>query len=192
MLTIPRRNLQVASLQTDFQEVEIFDVIHPRFRTPEQYKKSLSNDGSYESQHPELFLPDRIVYLDGVMQSRRYGEAAYHESLVHPAMFANPNPEYVAIIGGGEGATLREVLKHDTVKQVTMIEIDKGMVDMSRKYLPEWSYCGNIAGSTESCFDDPRVKVYYQDAIQWFIDHFTPGKESREENFLDVIIMDAL
>ena len=181
----------MASLQTEFQEVEIFDVIHPRFRTVEQYKKSISNDGSYESQHPELFLPDRIVYLDGVMQSRRYGEAAYHESLVHPAMFANPNPEYVAIIGGGEGATLREVLKHDTLKQVIMIEIDKGMVDMSRKYLPEWSYCGNIAGSTESCFDDPRVKVYYRDAVAWFIDNYTPGKET-EEPKLDVIIMDAL
>ena len=97
-----------------------------------------------------------------------------------------------AIIGGGEGATLREVLKHDTVKQVIMIEIDKGMVDVSREYLPEWSYCGHIAGSTESCFDDPRVKVYYHDAIQWFVDHFSPEKETREEPNLDVIIMDAL
>jgi spermidine synthase len=183
---------QIASVKTEFQEVEIYDVIHPRFRTVEQYRKSLSNDGSYESQHPELFLPDRIVYLDGVMQSRRYGEASYHESLVHPGMFANPNPEYVAIIGGGEGATLREVLKHDTIKQVIMIEIDEGMVDVSRKFLPEWSYCGNILGSTESCFDDPRVKVYHQDAIQWFIDHYSPGKQTGEEPKLDVIIMDAL
>ncbi|CAB9507856.1 Polyamine aminopropyltransferase [Seminavis robusta] len=183
---------QIAAVKTDFQDVEIFDLIHPRFRTVEQYQKSISNDGSYESKHPELFLPDRIVYLDGVMQSRRYGEAAYHESLVHPAMFANPNPEYVAIIGGGEGATLREVLKHDTLKQVIMIEIDKGMVDMSKKYLPDWNYCGNIAGSTESCFDDPRATVYYQDAIQWFIDHYSPGKESGKEPKLDVIIMDAL
>lgn len=167
-------------------------MIHPRFRSVEQYERSLSNDGSYESKHPELFLPDRIVYLDGVMQSRRYGEAAYHESLVHPAMFANENPQYVAIIGGGEGATLREILKHDTVKQVTMIEIDKGMVDMSREYLPEWSDCSDIVGSTDSCFDDPRVRVYYQDAIAWFIDNFTPGNENDTENDFDVIIMDAL
>lgn len=183
---------QIAALKTGFQDVEIFDIIHPRFRTPEQYQRSLSNDGSYESQHPELFLPDRIVFLDGVTQSRRYGEAAYHETLVHPAMFSNPNPEYVAIIGGGEGATLREVLKHKTVKQVIMIEIDKGMVDMSRKYLPEWSYCGNLVGSTASCFDDPRVTVYYQDAVKWFIDQYSPEKESREGPALDVIIMDAL
>lgn len=178
-------------METEFQMVEIYDLIHPRFRTVEQYEKSLSNDGSYESKHPELFLPDRIVYLDGVLQSRRYGEAAYHESLVHPAMFAHENPQHVAIIGGGEGATLREVLKHDTVKQVTMIEIDKGMVDMSRQHLSDWSDCSDIVGSADSCFDDPRVRVYYQDAIQWFIDNFAPGSESKEED-LDVIIMDAL
>lgn len=183
--------LQIASLRTEYQEVEIYDIIHPRFRTVEQYKKSISNDGSYESKHPELFLPDRIVYLDGVIQSRRYGEAAYHESLVHPAMFANANPEYVAIIGGGEGATLREVLKHDTVKQVIMIEIDKEMVGISKEYLPEWSYCGNIAGSKESCFDDHRVQVFYQNAIQWFIDHYSSEAESREALKLDVVIMDA-
>ena len=94
--------------------------------------------------------------------------------------------------GGGEGATLREVLKHDTVKQVIMIEIDKGMVDMSRQYLPEWSDCSNIVGSTASCFDDPRVTVFYQDAVAWFIDNYTPGKETKAHPVLDVIIMDAL
>jgi spermidine synthase len=146
---------------------------------------------SYESTHPELFEPDRIVFLDGVLQSRRSGDAAYHEALVHPAMFTHRNPERVAIIGGGEGATLREVLKHNTVEKVVMVEIDEQMVRLSREYLPSWSDCSVIVGSSRNCFDDPRSEVHYTDAFQWFIDRFPTSGERAEEPF-DVIIMDAL
>eukprot|EP00957_Ditylum_brightwellii_P099091 7547158-Ditylum_brightwellii.AAC.1 len=59
------------------------------------------------------------------------------------------DPKNVAIIGGGEGATLREVLKHDTVEKCTMVEIDELMVTTSRKYLKEWSDCSDIVGSEE-------------------------------------------
>jgi spermidine synthase len=106
-------------------------------------------------------------------------------------MFAHSNPQRVAIIGGGEGATLREVLKHSTVEKVMMIEIDKGMVDLSRQYLPSWSDCSNIDGGTSSCFDDPRVEIHYMDAFQWFIDTFPVDSPSHECPF-DLIIMDAL
>ena len=166
-------------------------MLRPNKQTVEAYKKSLKDDGSYESNNPELFEPDRIVYLDGVLQSRRSGEAAYHETLIHPSMFAHKNPKRVAIIGGGEGASLREVLKHKTVENVTMIEIDKMMVDASRKFLPSWSDCSMLKGSVKSCFDDSRVEVQYRDAFQWFIDNFPAGKSALVEAF-DVIIMDAL
>ncbi|EEC45064.1 predicted protein, partial [Phaeodactylum tricornutum CCAP 1055/1] len=66
--------------------------------------------------------------LDNVVQSRRFGDAAYHEALVHPSLFLHPNPKRVAILGGGEGATLREILKHDTIEEVVMVEIDSGIV----------------------------------------------------------------
>lgn len=148
-------------------------------------------DGSYESQNPELFEPDRIVFLDGILQSRRSGDAAYHESLVHPGMFAHPNPKRVAIVGGGEGATLREVLKHSTVEEVVMIEIDKKMVDLSKEYLPFWSDCSQLIGSADYCFDDPRVDAYFEDAFKWFINRFSPDATIEAEKF-DVIIMDAL
>lgn len=186
---------QVASVETEYQHIEIYDVIHPRFNSLEAYERSLSNDGSYESQHPELFRPDRIVYLDGVMQSRRYGDAGYHEALVHPAMFAHPNPQNVIIIGGGEGATLREVLKHNTVKNVIMVEIDEKMVDVSRTYLPEWSDCSDIVGSTPSCFNDPRVTNVYGDAIKFFLDNWPKtgkGDNHYKMENVDVVIMDAL
>eukprot|EP00980_Cylindrotheca_fusiformis_P005244 scaffold1120_cov127-Cylindrotheca_fusiformis.AAC.6 len=182
---------QVVSAVTDFQQVDIYDVIRPKFQTLEAYEKSMLNDGSYESEHPRLFEPDRIVFLDGILQSRRSGDAAYHESLVHPGMIAHPNPKRVAIIGGGEGATLREVLKHKTLETVVMVEIDKQMVDLSMKHLPFWSDCSAITGNVSNCFDDPRVDAYYEDAFKWFIDRFSGDGIVEEERF-DVIIMDAL
>lgn len=93
---------------------------------------------------------------------------------------------------GGEGATLREVLKHKTVTNVTMIEIDEVMVQVSRKVLPEWSSCADIAGGRESCFDDPRATVFYADAISWFIDNFGEDGSAADDLRFDVIIMDAL
>jgi len=182
----------VALLHTDFQRIDFYDVIDIRSQSVGSHRRSLVSDGSYESKHPELFQLDRILYLDHIMQSRRYGEGAYHESLVHPAMFAHENPKRVAIIGGGEGATLREVLKHKTVENAVMIEIDEMMVNASKAYIPEWSDCSNIAGSDVSCFDDSRAQVFYEDAIAWFIDRYLDKDDLDEEEGFDIIIMDAL
>jgi spermidine synthase len=184
--------VQIASVETDFQHIYIVDVLRPGLQSLDDYHRSLSDDGSYQSVHPELFTPDRIIFLDGVLQSRLSGDAAYHETLVHPGMFAHPNPKRVAIIGGGEGATLREVLKHDTVETVFMVEIDEMMVQVSREFLPSWSDCSNVVGSTPNCFDDPRVELHHMDAFKWFIENFSSnGTEAAVEPF-DVIIMDAL
>jgi len=183
---------EVATTQTNFQNIHVYDVINPRFRDIATFHKSLQNDTSYESLHPELFRPDRIVYLDGVMQSSALGDEAYHEGLVHPGMFSHPNPKRVAIIGGGEGATLREVLKHKTVEEVVMIEIDEMMVHFSREHLPSWNWCGDLVGSMESCFDDARARIYYEDALKWFIDRFYDDTNVDESLKFDVIIMDAL
>lgn len=153
------------------------------------YRKSLSSDGSYEAAHPQSYRPDRILFLDGIMQSTRFADEAYHETLVHPGMFVHKNPRRVAIIGGGECATLREVLKHNTVEHVKMIEIDGGVVDVSRKYLPSWSDCSDLRGSAPSCVDDPRADVRYEDAIAWFADNVSNGGGTE---LFDVIISDAL
>lgn len=183
---------RVASFQTNFQRIDIYDIIEPRFDSPTENSVFIQHDGSIQSSNSVLSEKDRIVYLDGVMQSRRYGESAYHEALVHPAIFAHENPKRIAIIGGGEGATLREVLKHNTVDKVVMIEIDEKMVNVSRAYLPGWSDCTNILGSSHSCFEDPRSEMYYEDAITWFIDRFGPKGENIPGEQFDVIIMDAL
>mmetsp|Transcript_39158 Transcript_39158/g.91230 ORF Transcript_39158/g.91230 Transcript_39158/m.91230 type:complete len:698 (-) Transcript_39158:99-2192(-) len=210
---------KVASVQTKFQKIDVYDFIDPKINTIGSLERSVTNDGSYESLHPEFFKPNRIVFLDGVQQSTSIGDAQYHEALVHPAMFTHGAPKRVAIIGGGEGATLREVLKHQSVDYVAMIEIDEIMVNASKEHLPSWSDCSDLIGSSESCMDDPRADVYYEDAMRWFIDRFSPecdcssGQEHRhfcecdDETYdsqlpkdghetiqgeFDVVIMDAL
>eukprot|EP00538_Stauroneis_constricta_P000422 CAMPEP_0119568268 /NCGR_PEP_ID=MMETSP1352-20130426/38409_1 /TAXON_ID=265584 /ORGANISM="Stauroneis constricta, Strain CCMP1120" /LENGTH=947 /DNA_ID=CAMNT_0007617637 /DNA_START=95 /DNA_END=2938 /DNA_ORIENTATION=+ len=185
---------EIVSVQTIFQRIDIYDAFPRAKESLVDYDKSIGlidpQNNPYHMQNPQFFQPDRIVFLDGVMQSRRHGDAAYHEGLVHPSLFAHDNPKRVAIIGGGEGATLREVLKHSTVEKVVWIEIDQTMVEVSTQYLPEWSDCSDIAGSTDSCLDDPRVEIYYEDAFKWFDDRF-PIDGPLIEAF-DVVIMDAL
>jgi len=181
---------EIATAQTPFQRIDIYDLIFPRFNDLESYERSLSNDGSYESKHPELYKPDRQVFLDGILQSSSFGDEAYHEGLIHPAMLTHPNPKRVAIIGGGEGASLREVLKYKSLEKVAMIEIDEMMVDVSKEFIPTWNTCDNIQGSVKSCFEDPRTEMYYEDALAWFIDRYIDGGDGEEK--FDVIIMDAL
>ncbi|KAL7450672.1 hypothetical protein ACHAWC_002552 [Mediolabrus comicus] len=183
------------STKTEFQHVDIYEVMDPNSRDLESYHKSLSgdDDSSYESMHPELFVPNKVLFLDGVQQSTLYGDAPYHESIVHPAMFAHANPKRVAIIGGGEGATLREALKHKTIEKAVMIEIDEGVVELSREYLKEWSDCSDLVGSTNDCFEDSRAEVLYEDAMKYFMTGFptNDGVNGEIEKF-DVIISDAL
>ena len=192
----------VSAAETDFQMVDVYEVMNPKQRRLSDYYKSLEDDGSYESLHPEFFAPDHILLLDGIIQSTRYGDAPYHESIVHPAMITHPNPKRVAVIGGGEGATVREILKHSTLEKVVMIEIDGGVVNLSTKYLPEWQDCSSIAhhdGCAEWCFDDERADLRVEDALAYFNDNFGSSSsisKSVDENDLqeqfDVLIMDCL
>ena len=109
---------------------------------------------------------------------------------MQPALFTHKNPKRVAIIGGGECATLREALKHNTVEKVVMIEIDQVMMDTARSFLLEWNDCSDLEGSNGNCIDDPRAEIYAEDAFKWFADRYS-NPDSSEEPF-DVIIMDAL
>ena len=176
--------IPLVSKKTKYQHVDILENIDPKDRP--LYEKSLSNDGSYESLHPELYMPNRVLFLDGVEQSSMQGEAAYHESLVHPAMLAHTNPKRVLIIGGGEGATLREVLRHKSVEEVVMVDIDEELVNICREFLPEWNSCADMEGSdAKSCFDDSRSTVLFEDAFAYILDHFYPDKREDEMEKFD-------
>ncbi|MEK7281773.1 MAG: fused MFS/spermidine synthase, partial [Chloroflexota bacterium] len=97
----------------------------------------------------------RCLVLDGKMQSSQSDEFIYHETLVHPPLTLHPDPKSVLIIGGGEGATLREVLRHRSVAKVTMLDIDRDIVELCRQHLPDWH---------QGSFDDARVELHFADA----------------------------
>lgn len=92
------------------------------------------------------------------------------------------------------------MLKHKTVEEVVMIEIDEELVDICQEYLPEWHNCSDIQGSdAESCFDDSRATVIFEDAFKWFMDRYDHSdntadrsEDQDKEDLFDVIIMDAL
>jgi len=114
----------------------------------------------------------RMLVLDGWIQLSQKDEFIYHEMIVHPAMFYHPNPKKVLIIGGGDGGVLREVLKYP-IKEVFLDDIDKKVIEISKKYLPFVS---------KGALEDERVKIFVEDGLK-FIKKF--------KNYFDVIIIDA-
>ena len=98
------------------------------------------------------------LFLDGAPQSSVADEFVYHEALVHPALVAHPSPRRVLIAGGGEGATLREVLRHPMVERATMVDLDGELVELARQHLEPMH---------RGAFDDPRAEVVAGDALAW-------------------------
>ena len=115
----------------------------------------------------------RVLALDGAIQTTEADEFVYHEMLVHPALIAHSVSRRVLIIGGGDGGALRRVLAHRDVEHVTLVEIDRTVVDLCREYLP--SIC-------ENAFDDPRVELVVQDGST-FVEQTTQR--------YDVVIVDS-
>jgi thermospermine synthase len=115
----------------------------------------------------------RLIISDGISQSSYCDEYAYHEGLVHPALLAHGNPKRVFIAGGGEGATLRECLRHSSIEQAIMVDIDETAVKMCKEHMPNHS-----AGA----FSDPRAKIIYDDARVQL--------EAIADDSLDAIILD--
>ena len=125
---------------------------------------------SVEIIHTNSF--GRCLILDGKIQSSEQDEFIYHEALVHPSMITHPRPLRVFIAGGGEGATLREVLAHRSVERVVMIDIDQEAVDICRRFLPSMH---------QDSFEDDRVELHHLDAREYL----TNSKQK-----FDVIIID--
>jgi spermidine synthase len=115
----------------------------------------------------------KSLFLDYNIQTSLLDEHVFHECMSQPAMTLHPNPKTVVVCGGGEGATLREALAHNTVTQATMVDIDEELVDMVKTHMPEWH---------QGAFQDPRTTLLHTDARAWLKDH-------RGANF-DVILSD--
>jgi spermidine synthase len=115
----------------------------------------------------------KILVLDGMTMLTERDEFGYHEMLVHLPMFTHPRPERVLIIGGGDGGTLREVLKHPCVKEAVQVEIDAEVMEVSKRFLP-----GLASG-----FSDPQATVVAGDGISYV-------KEAPAGSF-DLILVDS-
>lgn len=100
----------------------------------------------------------RVMALDGVVQTTERDEFIYHEMMTHVPLFAHGNARRVLIIGGGDGAMLREVSRHKEIEQITMVEIDAGVVTFCKQYLPNHS-----AGA----YEDPRFRLVIDDGVNF-------------------------
>lgn len=129
------------------------------------------------SQYQDIAILDtptfgRMLVLDGIVQTTVNDEHFYHEMIAHVPLFAHPNPRRVLVIGGGDGGTVREVLKHETVERVDLVEIDERVVELCKQFLPELSHA----------LDDPRVKINITDGLEYV---------KKVHNEYDVVIVDS-
>ncbi|MCB1885292.1 MAG: polyamine aminopropyltransferase [Geminicoccaceae bacterium] len=131
-----------------------------------------------KTQHQDLIVFEnaqwgRVLALDGVVQTTTGDESAYHEMLVHPAVLAHGRVRDVCIVGGGDGGTAREVLKHEGVRRVVEAELDPDVIAFCKTYLPTLS---------DGCYESPRLSLVYGDAAD-----FMRGEGDR----FDVIVVDS-
>lgn len=131
-----------------------------------------------KTEHQDLIIftnatYGRVMALDGVIQTTEKDEFVYHEMLAHVPILAHGNVQRVLVIGGGDGAMLREVLKHRSVAEVTLVEIDRDVIDICEKYLPRHS---------NGAFHDERVKQVTANGLDFV--------EETPERY-DVIISDS-
>ena len=148
--------------------------------TPEGFGIAIEKDEDLYSKKSPYQVTDvfhsrafgNVLTLDGLMMVTERDEFFYHEMIAHIPMLTHSNPENILVIGGGDGGTVRELLKHPSVKHIDMVEIDNVVIEASKKFF-----------KSVSCeLNNPKVNVLVQDAIE-----FIEGKE----NVYDVVLIDS-
>ena len=114
----------------------------------------------------------RFLILDGCMMLTEKDEFIYHEMIVHVPMCVNPNIKKVLLVGGGDGGSVRELLKYDTIESIDLVEIDEVVINACKKFIPQ----------TAASLDNPRVNIYIEDGLK-FIRHCADS--------YDLIIVDS-
>lgn len=135
---------QLVSTESEFQRIDVFE--------------------SYEF--------GKILALDGYLMLTEKDEFIYHEMITHIPMAVNPEIKDVLVIGAGDGGTIRELTRYESIENIDMVEIDKLVVDVCKEYIPQ----------TASKLDDDRVNIYYEDGLK-----FVRSKQ----NVYDLIIVDS-
>lgn len=134
----------------------------------------------------------KVLVLDGIVQLTEKDECAYQEMIAHLPLCSIPSPKNVLVVGGGDGGVLREISRHRSVEQIDICEIDKMVIDVSKKFFPELSVG----------FEDPRVRLHVGDAVEFLrkvpegrydaiivdsSDPVGPAQELVEKPFFDTI-----
>ncbi|MGC1309333.1 MAG: polyamine aminopropyltransferase [Phormidesmis sp.] len=121
----------------------------------------------------DTFKYGKMLTVDKMVMCSEKDETAYHEMIIHVPMLANPGVKKVLVIGGGDGGSVREILRHESVESVTMVEIDEVVVRASREFLP----------SLSSSLDDPKLDLIIGDGIEYL-------KNASDESY-DFIVVDS-
>ncbi len=120
----------------------------------------------------ETYEYGKMLVLYGSIMFTERDEFVYHEMISHVPLFVHPSPEEVLVIGGGDGGTIREVLRHREVRAVTMVEIDSQVVEVSKKFFPTMSVG----------FSDPRLRLLFKDGAEFV---------KEDQGSYDVILVDS-
>ena len=114
----------------------------------------------------------RFFTLDGLMMVNEKDEFIYHDMIVHVPMAVNPTIKKVLVIGGGDGGTVRELTRHNSIESIDLVDIDERVVRLCEKYLP----------LTASKFEDPRVSTYFEDGVAFV---------KKRQDYYDLILVDS-
>jgi spermidine synthase len=131
--------------------------------------------GQSEFQKIDIFQSvefGKVLTLDGYVMITEKDEFIYHDMITHVPMATNPGIKKVLVIGAGDGGTVRELTKYQSIEQIDMVEIDQMVVDVCREYIPQ----------TASQLDDPRVNLFFEDGLKFV---------RKKENDYDLIIVDS-
>ncbi|MBU1077941.1 MAG: polyamine aminopropyltransferase [Spirochaetes bacterium] len=113
-----------------------------------------------------------ILFLDNCVMLSEKWEFIYHEMIAHPVLFTHPSPKKVLIIGGGDGGTLREVLKHPNIRSVDMVEIDEDVVNVCKEYFP----------AVSKQINHSKANILIEDGIKFV---------ANKKNEYDIILIDS-
>jgi spermidine synthase len=132
-------------------------------------------EGNSQFQHLIVFdstKHGRVLVLDGAIQLTEYDECSYQEMIAHIPLLSHANPKKVCVIGGGDGAVLKQILKHKTVEEVHLCEIDELVINKTKEYFPQFA----------PVWDHPKLKLVVNDGVKYLAQY---------EGEFDVIIVDS-
>lgn len=138
--------------------------------------KKVLADTKSELQHIQIFETEthgKLLVMDDCVMLTERDESAYHEMLVHVPLLAHPNPKRVLVIGGGDGGSLREIVRHANVEVARQVEIDGEVVRLSKEHFP----------ALASSYDHPKVDLIVGNGIKFL-------KEAEDKSY-DVILIDS-